>query len=39
MIPLRDVVPSRTFPFITVGLIALNSLAFLFELSLPTRSL
>jgi membrane associated rhomboid family serine protease len=34
MIPLRDVIPSRTFPFINIGLIVLNSLAFLFELSL-----
>ena len=39
MIPLRDVVPSRTVPFITVGLIALNGLAFVFELSLPDASL
>jgi membrane associated rhomboid family serine protease len=31
MIPLRDVIPSRTFPFFTVLFIALNSLAFLFE--------
>jgi membrane associated rhomboid family serine protease len=35
MIPLRDVIPSRTVPFVTVGLIALNALAFLFEMSLP----
>jgi len=35
VIPLRDVIPSRTVPFITVGLIVLNSLAFVFELSLP----
>ena len=39
MIPLRDVVPSRTVPFITIGLIALNGLAFVFELSLPEASL
>ncbi len=35
MIPLRDVIPSRTFPFFTVAFIVLNSVAFLFELSLP----
>jgi membrane associated rhomboid family serine protease len=34
MIPLRDVVPSRTTPFVTVGLIALNALVFLYQLSL-----
>ena len=39
MIPLSDVVPSRTVPFITVGLIALNGLTFVFELSLPNASL
>jgi membrane associated rhomboid family serine protease len=39
MIPLRDVIPSRTFPFFTVSFIVLNSLAFLFEQSLPTREL
>ena len=35
MIPLRDVVPSRTTPYITITIIALNALAWLFELSLP----
>jgi membrane associated rhomboid family serine protease len=35
MIPLRDVIPSRTVPVVTISLIALNALAFLFELSLP----
>ena len=34
MIPLRDVIPSRTTPFITVSVIAVNTLAFLYELSL-----
>ena len=34
MIPLRDIIPSRTTPFVTIGLIALNVLVFLFELSL-----
>jgi membrane associated rhomboid family serine protease len=39
MIPLRDVIPSRTFPIFTIGFIVLNSLAFLFEQSLsgPAR--
>ena len=35
MIPLRDVVPSRTIPFFNVAFIILNSVAFLFELSMP----
>jgi membrane associated rhomboid family serine protease len=35
VIPLRDVVPSRTTPYITITIIALNALAWLFELSLP----
>jgi membrane associated rhomboid family serine protease len=39
MIPLRDVIPSRTFPLVTIILIALNSLAFLYELSLDGREL
>ena len=34
MIPLRDDNPRRTFPFITYTLVALNVLAFLWELSL-----
>jgi len=34
MIPLRDNNPRRTFPFITYSLIALNILAFLWEVSL-----
>ena len=34
MIPLRDIVPSRTTPVITISLIVLNVLVFLFELSL-----
>jgi membrane associated rhomboid family serine protease len=36
MIPLRDDNPTRTVSFITFLLIALNGLAFYFELSLPT---
>ena len=39
MIPLKDVIPSRTVPFVTITIIVLNSLAFLFELSLPNRVL
>lgn len=35
MIPLRDVIPSRRVPIFTVGIIVLNSLAFLYELSVP----
>ena len=34
MIPLRDVIPSRTTPVVTVTLIGLNVLAYLFQLSL-----
>src|SRR5262245_27738473 len=39
MIPLRDVIPSRTTPFLTITIIALNALAWLFELSLPRDTL
>jgi membrane associated rhomboid family serine protease len=35
VIPLRDIIPSRTTPYITITIIALNALAWLFELSLP----
>src|SRR3954469_9585976 len=35
MIPLRDVIPSRSTPYVTITIIALNALAWLFELSLP----
>jgi membrane associated rhomboid family serine protease len=34
MIPLRDVIPSRTTPVVTIAIIALNALVFLFQLSL-----
>ncbi|MDD5544286.1 MAG: rhomboid family intramembrane serine protease [Acidobacteriia bacterium] len=34
MIPFRDNIPSRTFPFITVSLIIINSIVFLHELTL-----
>jgi membrane associated rhomboid family serine protease len=38
VIPLRDVIPSRTVPSVTIGLIVVNALVFLFELSLPDAS-
>lgn len=31
MIPLRDVIPSRTTPFVTIALVVLNAVAFLYE--------
>jgi membrane associated rhomboid family serine protease len=39
MIPLRDVIPSRTTPYITITIITLNAIAWLFEISLPERAL
>src|SRR5215475_14596537 len=39
MIPLRDVIPSRTVPFLTVSIIVLNALAWFYELSLPREGL
>src|SRR5438309_5813456 len=39
MIPLRDVIPSRTTPYITMTIIALNAVAWLFELSLTHEEL
>jgi len=39
MIPLRDVIPSRTTPYITITIIVLNALMWLFEVSLPHESL
>ena len=39
MIPLRDVIPSRTFPLFTIAFIAFNAIAFLFELSLSDHAL
>jgi membrane associated rhomboid family serine protease len=35
VLPLRDNVPTRTFPVVTVGLIAANAAVFLWELSRP----
>ena len=39
MIPLRDVIPSRTTPYVTITIIILNATAWLFELSLPQDDL
>ncbi len=39
MFPLSDVIPSRTTPVVTIALIALNALAFLFEVTLSEREL
>jgi membrane associated rhomboid family serine protease len=39
VIPLRDVIPSRTVPFVTVAIIVLNALAWFFELSLSEHDL
>jgi membrane associated rhomboid family serine protease len=35
MIPLSDVIPSRTVPVVTIGLIIVNALVFLYEQALP----
>ena len=39
MIPLRDVIPSRTVPYLTVSIIILNALAWFYELGLPREDL
>jgi membrane associated rhomboid family serine protease len=39
MIPLRDVIPSRTTPYITLTIIVLNALAWFYELTLPQDQL
>src|SRR4051794_27960638 len=39
MIPLRDVIPSRTFPLLTITIIGLNALGWLYELTLGPRQL
>jgi membrane associated rhomboid family serine protease len=39
MFPVSDVIPSRTTPIVTISLIALNALAFLYELTLGDRDL
>ena len=37
MIPLKDTIPSRTYPFVNIFIIILNILAFAYELSLGKR--
>jgi membrane associated rhomboid family serine protease len=38
MFPVSDVIPSRTVPFVTVGLIVLNAIVFLYQVTLgPTE--
>ena len=39
MIPLRDVIQSRTFPFFTISFIVLNTIAFIYEQSIPRHAL
>ena len=39
MIPLRDSQPSHTTPVVTISLIAVNSLVFLYQFSLDAYSL
>ena len=39
MFPISDVIPSKTTPFVTVGLIVLNAVAFLYELQLTVPEL
>jgi membrane associated rhomboid family serine protease len=39
MIPLRDVIPSRTTPIITLTIILLNAMAWLYEVALPRERL
>jgi membrane associated rhomboid family serine protease len=39
MIPLRDVIPSRTTPFVTLTIIVLNAAAWLFEINLSSAVL
>ena len=39
MIPFKDSIPSRRFPFMTVTLIIINVAVFIYELSLPWEEL
>jgi membrane associated rhomboid family serine protease len=39
VIPLRDVIPSRTVPFVTVTIILINAAAWILEVSMPPRLL
>ena len=34
MIPLKDTIPSRTFPAVNITLVVINCLVFLYELAL-----
>jgi rhomboid family protein len=38
MIPLRDVIPSRTTPYVTIALVVINSLVFLYQWSLGDQA-
>ncbi len=38
MFPLSDVIPSRTTPYVTITIIALNALAFLYQLQLDSSA-
>src|SRR5262249_10199107 len=37
MIPLRDVIPSRTTPYVTITIVVINALVFLYEFSLSDQ--
>ena len=37
MIPLRDIIPSRTTPFMTISMIVVNALVFVYQFSLDER--
>jgi len=39
MIPLKDDNPIERFPFITIGIIAVNALAYIYQLTLPALHL
>ena len=39
MIPLRDVIPSRTTPYVTVTIILLNAVAWFYEITMPQELL
>src|SRR5215211_6130681 len=39
MFPVSDVIPSRTTPYVTIGLIVVNTLAFLVEWQMSDREL
>ena len=39
MFPVSDVIPSRTTPFVTVGLIGVNACVFIYQLLLPAAGL